>query len=105
MGIEEKNYFAIKTPLAIEVRTTVDYWNYLITIKHPVMKSKGDTVKAVLLSPDEIRQSKTDKEVFLYYKRFDRLYCVVAKHAETEGFLITAYPTDKVKEGDVVWAR
>ncbi len=103
MVSEEEIYFAIPTPLHIEVRTTGSYWNYLITIKHPVMRGKEDIVKTVLQLPDEIRQSRTDKEVFLYYKQFDRLYCVVARHSGTEGFLITAYPTDKVKEGDVIW--
>ena len=97
--------FSLKTPLNIEVRTTVQYWEYLVTFKHPVMKSKADIVKSVLQIPDEIRQSKVDKDVFLYYKQFDRLYCVVVKHAGTEGFLITAYPTDKVKEGDVIWTK
>ncbi len=105
MGIEEGIYFAILTPLNVEVRTTVSYWNYLITIKHPVMKGQEDIVKAVLQTPDEIRQSRTDKEVFLYYRQSDRLYCVVARHIGTEGFLITAYPTDKVKEGDTIWTR
>jgi len=98
-------YFSLKTPLNIEVRTTVQYWEYLVTFKHPVMKSKEDIVKSVLQMPDEIRQSKTDKDVFLYYKQYDKLYCVVVRHAGTEGFLITAYPTDKVKEGDVIWTK
>ncbi|MBI5234478.1 MAG: DUF4258 domain-containing protein [Deltaproteobacteria bacterium] len=97
--------FTVKTPLDIEVRTTVNYWEYLSTIKHPVMKGKGDIVKSILKSPDEIRQSSTDSEVFLYYKQFDRLYCVVARHRGLEGFLVTTYPTDKVKEGDVIWRR
>ncbi len=65
------------------------------------MKEKINIVKEVLESPDEIRQSKTDKEVFLYYKRFDKLYCVVVRHEKREGFIITAYPADKIKEGDM----
>ena len=98
-------YFSVKTPIGIEVRTTVLYWEYLITFKHTAMKGKEDIVKSVLQMPDEIRQSKMDNNVFLYYKQFDRLYCVVARHTEMEGFLITAYPIDKVKEGDVIWTR
>jgi hypothetical protein len=46
-----------------------------------------------------------DKDVFLYYKQYDKLYCVVVRHAGPEGFLITAYPADKVKEGDVIWTK
>ncbi|HHT9107201.1 MAG TPA: hypothetical protein ACFYEF_04355 [Candidatus Wunengus sp. YC63] len=41
-------YFSLKTPLNIEVRTTVQYWEYLVTFKHPIMKSKENIVKSVL---------------------------------------------------------
>ena len=68
MGTEEGIHFAIRTPLNVEVRTTISYWNYLITIKHPVRKGQEDIVKAVLQFPDEIRQSRIDKELFLYYR-------------------------------------
>jgi hypothetical protein len=98
-------YFSVKTPLGIDVRTTVTYWEYLITIKHPIMKDKENIVKTILQSPDEIRQSSTDEDIFLYYKQSDKLYCVVIRHAGMEGYLITAYPTDKVKEGDKVWTK
>ncbi|MBI4685429.1 MAG: DUF4258 domain-containing protein [Nitrospirae bacterium] len=98
-------FLSVKTPIGIEVRTTVQYWEYLASFKHPVMRNKEDIVKSVLQMPDEIRQSKTDKEVFLYYRQSDRLYCVVVKHAGKEGFLITAYPVDKVKEGEIVWTK
>jgi len=105
MSFDEEEFFLAKTPLNVEVKTTIGYWEYLITMKHPVMKGKDDLVKAALQFPDEIRQSKTDKDVFLYYKQFDRLYCVVVKHIGMEGFLITAYPTDKVQEGGSIWTR
>ncbi len=97
--------FEIKTPLDVKVRTTKEYWNYLVNIKHKVIEGKEETVKAVLSEPDTIRRSKIDESVFLYYKQEDKLYCVVVKHEGTEGFLITAYPTDKVKEGEVIWTR
>jgi hypothetical protein len=105
MSFDEEVFFVAKTPLNVEVRTTTGYWKYLITMKHPVMKGKEDMVEAALQFPDEIRQSRTDKDVFLYYKHFDKLYCVVVRHIGVEGFLITAYPTDKVKEGDSIWTR
>jgi hypothetical protein len=103
MDFETDIYFKVKTPLNVEVKTTARYWEYLITMKHPIMKGEEDIVKTTLQFPDEIRQSRTDKNVFLYYKQLDRVYCVVVRHIGMEGFLITAYPTDKVKEGDVIW--
>lgn len=105
MDFEGKELLKVKTPLDVEVRTTAGYWEYLVKIKHPVMKGKEDVVCEVLRTPDVIRQSRTDKEVFLYYKQSDRLYCVVVRHSGQEGFVITAYPADKLKEGDVIWTR
>ena len=95
----------ISTPLNIEIRTTKQYWDYLINVKHRVMKGKEKIVKEVLSNPDEIRKSKTDEDVFLYYKRIDKLYCVVTRHEGARGFLITAYLADKVKEGEIIWIK
>ena len=41
-------YFSVNTPLGVDVRTTVQYWEYLVTIKHPVMKNKENIVRYVL---------------------------------------------------------
>ena len=106
--LEMKNeiYFEIKTPLDVRVRTTKGYWNYIVNIKHKVMERKEEIVKITLSQPDEIRRSKFDEDVFLYYKKKDdRIYCAVAKHGGKRGFLITAYMTDKVKEGEVIWTK
>jgi len=100
-----KIYFEIITPLNVKVRTTRQYWDYLTDIKPRVMKGKEKTVKEILSNPDEIRKSKTDEDVFLYYKKIEKLYCVVVKHEGEKGFLITAYPTDKIKEGEVIWIK
>ena len=98
-------YFKIKTPINVNVRIAKKYWDYLIKVKHKVMDGKQEIVKSVLSEPDEIRRSKIDTNVFLYYKKEDKLYCVVAKHEGEEGFIITAYPTEKVKEGESVWKK
>ena len=97
--------FEIRTPLGVKIRITEDYWNYLIEVKHPVMKGKEDLVQEILTNPDEIRRSTIDENVCLYYKRIERLYCVVTKGIDGEGFIITAYPTDKIKEGRTIWKR
>jgi len=95
------------TPLGFEVRATSSYWELIISIKHPVMRGQEDAVRAVLRRPDQIRRSRLDPEVYLFYKltRPGRWTCVVARRLNGEGFLITAYPTDAVKEGNVVWSR
>ena len=69
------------------------------------MEDKQSRVQSALESPDEVRQSRTDPGVYLFYKaqKTRRWVCAVAKQAETKGFLITAYPTDAIKEGIRIW--
>lgn len=97
--------FEVNTPLGVKVRITNTYWDYLIKIKHPAMRGREEIVQEILLSPDEIRRSRADEDVYLYYKEIGRLYCVVAKHLNAEGFLISAFPVDKLKEGERIWIR
>lgn len=98
--------FSVMTPLGCVIRTTRTYWQYVVKIKHPCMAGKEEVVKEVLKNPQKICQSSMDKTVYLYYGRTERLYCAVAKHATSkEGFLITAYPADKIKEGETIWTR
>lgn len=103
--MDKEIYFEVITPLGVRVRTTKEYWNYIVNIKHRPMKDKEDIVKEALWNPDEICRSKIDQSVYPYYKRCDKIYCVIVKHADSDGFLITAYPTDKIKEGERIWRR
>jgi hypothetical protein len=97
----------VSTPLGFRVRVTRAYWEVIITIKHPVMAERQADVQVALASPDEIRQSKSDADVLLFYKRTGahRWVCAVARRLNSDGFLITAYPTDVVKEGERIWPK
>lgn len=99
--------FDVKTPLGFRVRVTRAYWELISTIKHPVMKGREEDVIRTLENPNEIRISKRDPVVYLFYKfeRYQRYVCAVTKRLDEEGFLITAYPTDAIKEGARVWPR
>lgn len=91
--------------MAFRVRVTRSYWHLIATIKHPVMAGRERGVMEVLQNPDEVRQSKSDATVYLFYKteKIGRWVCAVAKRQEPIGFLITAYPTDAIKEGVLIW--
>jgi len=41
-------YFEVTTPLGVKIRTTKQYWTYLVNIKHPVMRRREEIVKKVL---------------------------------------------------------
>ena len=99
--------FEVLTPLGFRVRVTRERWNLITTAKHPVMAGREGIVKTTLESPDQIRQSRSDPEVLLFYhaEGTSRWVCAVAKQAANQGFLITAYPTDAIKEGTQAWPK
>ena len=99
--------YEVETPLGFRVRVTVEYWNVIVTIKHPAMLGREADVHDVLKNPDEIRLSRKDPDVYLFYKleRIGRWVCAVTRRLDGEGFMITAYPTDAVKEGERIWHR
>ena len=97
-------YVEVKSKLGKSIRITDSYWEYIARIKHREMASlKGAMLEALKL-PFEVRRSQKDPSVHLYYQRHeDKLLCVVARHLNEEGFIITAYLTRKVGRGRLVW--
>ena len=99
--------FEVMTPMGFRVRSTARYWRIITEIKHPVMRGRQQAVEEALREPCEVRVSRQDPTVFLFYRveRAGRWICAVAKRLNGEGFLITAYPTDAIKEGMRVWPK
>jgi len=65
------------------------------------MVSRLEDVKRALTDPAEIRMSRTDDDVYLFYTADQkRLVCAVARRIDGDGFLITAYPTDELKKAE-----
>ena len=95
------------TPLGFSVEVTLERWNLITSVKHPVMNGREDSVRATLEQPDVIRRSRRDAEVLLFYRqeRPGRWTCAVVRRTAAGGSLVTAYPTDAVKEGEQIWVR
>ena len=100
-------FFEVPTPLGFRVRVTNAYWQRIVSIKHPRMEGREATVQETLMQPEEVRVSRSDPNVYLFYRteRPNRLICAVAKRINGEGFLITTYQTDAIKEGTQVWPK
>ena len=99
--------FEALTPLGLTVRVTRERWNLITTIKHPVMLGQEGAVKETLENPEQVRQSRSDAQVLLFYQAAGekRWVCAVSKHATDQGSLITAYPPDAIKEGMQIWPK
>lgn len=104
----EEQLFVELTPLGFEISVTHSYWEYITTIKHPYIKSMKSDVIITLKNPDSIRQSKVDNNVYLFYREIEysnKNYhmCVVIN--KIKRFIITAYITDRIKEGTQIWKK
>lgn len=101
---QELPYFEAITPQGVRIHTSLSYWEKIITFKHPIMAGQEEVVQRTLQEPSEIRRSQSDANVYLYYKPDPPyLTCVVARHLNGEGFIITAYRTNRIKIGDSIW--
>jgi hypothetical protein len=78
---------------------------------HPEMAGQVGKIKETLLSPDIIVESKTDSEVELFYKLYlstpvtRKHLCIVVKRLKEDVFIITAYFTDRIKRGSLLWEK
>ncbi|HJH25336.1 MAG TPA: hypothetical protein C5S37_00870 [Methanophagales archaeon] len=98
--------FEVKSILGKEIRTTEEYWKLISEVKHPIIRRYEEEVNETIKNPDEVRRSKKDFSVFLYYKKYGNLFiCVLVRHLNNEGYIITAYIADKMKKGDVIWQK
>lgn len=46
--------------------------------------------------------------MFIYIYRREgpkRWLCAIAKKVQSDGFLVTAYPTESIKEGELIWSK
>jgi hypothetical protein len=95
--------FEVTSSLGKRITISVEYWQKIVETKHPIMRDREEPVKQTLTSPESVRRSKKDQAIYLYYRGTEgRFCCVVAKHLNGEGFVVTTYLTDKIKAGEVV---
>jgi len=89
--VKPKHKFEVTSSLGKKITISNAYWRKIIETKHPVMKGHEALVKQALAEPEQVRRSRKDASVYLYYRRHEARYCcVVAKHLNGEGFVVTA---------------
>lgn len=82
-----------------------------IEADHPEMFRQIEKIQDTLLKPDMIVKSRTDSEVELFYRHYvttpvsEKYLCVVVKISVSGRFIVTAYFTDTIKRGEVIWEK
>ena len=88
-----------------------DERNIHLQMAHPEMSNQLPHIAATLAQPDQIVRSRTDRMVELFYKHYpsspvtSKFLCTVVKVLPENYFVITAYYTDTIKKGDVLWVK
>ena len=98
-------FFEVVSKLGKRITISKSYWNYIVNVKHPVMNGLEETIKSSLVEPIEVRRSRRDSSVHLYYGRPDETglgCCTVIRSLNGDGFIITAYLTRRMS-GDSIW--
>jgi len=78
---------------------------------HPEMAHCLADIERVLLVPERVVQSRADEAARLYYRYFfgtlvgDKYLCVVVKVHAHDAFVLTAYYTDTIKQGERLWPK
>jgi hypothetical protein len=78
---------------------------------HPEMKEMESKIEKTLKTPEQVIRSKTDEAANLFYRYYyatlvgDKWLCIVVKYEVDEPFILTAYLTDKPKEGKQLWPK
>ena len=93
--------------LGNSVRLTDERLTHIL--EHPEMRGLELAIAETLARPEYVVQSLSDEEARLYYRFYPetqvggKLLCVVVKSFRDEPFVLTAYLTDKLKRGKIVW--
>jgi hypothetical protein len=80
-------------------------------LEHAEMAGMETELGRVLRSPSEVRTSRSDVNVRLFYEFSmqssfgGKWLCVVVKYLSNDAFVITAYLTSTLKAGEIVWPK
>ena len=78
-------------------------------LEHLEMRGMEAEIERVLRQPQFVRRSRSDTAVRLFYEFYaqtqvgGKWLCVVVRYSESNAFVVTAYLTDKPKEGENLW--
>ena len=105
--LPERVVFAARTPLCYRVVLARNRWREIVRFKHPALRDRDEDLIRCVEDPDIIRESVKDPNVHLLYRREGELFlCVVAAPSAGEDrFVVTAYVTRNIKQGNTLWTK
>lgn len=93
----------------IPIRVTDERMSHIM--EHPEMRGMEGAIAETLLEPDQVVRSVSDERTVLIYRYYPhtmvggKFLCVVVKESVDDRFLLTAYLTDRIKQGEIIWKK
>ncbi len=93
----------------IDIRLTEERLAHILN--HPELFNMEYAISETLQNPEQVRVSRTDKNVILYYRYYtqtivkNKWLCVVVKNLKNDALILTAYLTDRIKKGEILWLQ
>lgn len=78
-------------------------------LEHDEMTRQLDKVEETVREPDVVVRSQRDPDVHLYHKHYpttpvtEKHLLVAVKVAQQDAFVLTAFFTDTIKQGERIW--
>ena len=92
--------FEIKDKSGRKIHLSNERWHHIVT-EHSILANRLEDIKDTLINPSTILPSKYDEKVRFYYKFYKKMskYLLVSvKYLNGEGFIITAFYTQKLEK-------
>ena len=92
-----------------QIRLTDERLEHILD--HPEMRGLTRSIEETLAYPQKVIRSVSDTDARLYYRYYlgtavkDKYLCVVVKVKRGDAFVLTAYLTDSIKKGEILWPK
>ena len=84
----------------------IDHQRHIVA-EHPEVRSYLKQLGVVFRSPDWVKRSRRDPNVYLYYRFYpdllDGKYLLGIARIGSRSCVLTCYVTDSIKQGEVLW--
>ena len=90
------------------IELTEERWQHIVT-QHPEIAPYQQEIAQRLVQSTLVKESKRDELVWLYDRYFDTIfdgkYILVVVKVNERKFILTAFITDYIRQGETVWPK
>jgi hypothetical protein len=91
------------------IRLTDERWRHIV--EHPEMAPMRERLEETIAAPESVVESLSDPAARLYYRFYQRTIvggkylCAVVRITPDDALVVTAYLTDRIKKGKIIWPK